>query len=156
MHRVLIAAAAAATLTAGAAAHAGDWSQYSEWSPAQPCGCQGYGYDQSGDWNYGYEGNYDIPFLPSESYGYGSSYEHRSYGYAGYGGYDRGYDYDRSYGAAPGYGHYTQSYDYDHDYQPRRYSYRRSYHYAEPRYPTYHYRYHPRYYGHSSRDGERG
>ncbi len=165
MYRMLMAAAAAVTLAAGAgAAHAGDYGYsggygyadrggYSDGYSAAPCGCQDYGYEND---NYGYDGNYDIPFLPSESYSHGSSYEQRSYDYSSYGQYDRGYGYDRSYDVAPGYGHYTQTYDYDHGDQPRRYSYRRSYHYTAPRYPTHHYNYRPRDYGHSSRDGERG
>jgi hypothetical protein len=154
----IAAAAAAGTLAAVGSADAGEYGYGYGYSNAYsggyedgysaPCGCQGYGYD-----NYGYEGNYDIPFLPSESYGY-SSYGYATPGYGerygeGYGYVGEGYDYDRSY-----YG--SRSYDYDSGYQPRHYSYRRTYHYAAPRYSSRHYNYRPRVYGHTSRDGERG
>ncbi len=167
MHRLVIAAAAAAVLSVAGAAQAGWHEEATGWSSAPSCGCGGYqGYDQGGSgWGDqdGYLDQDDLYSSGYQSYGY-VPFDSSTY-YRSGDGYRSAYDYGRS---AEGYGrgNYDES-QYGSYYEqprersyPRNYSYQRraprqsyrDYHYTAPHYST------PRHrsYGHSSYDGERG
>lgn len=168
MHRLLIAAAAAAVLSMGAAAHAGGYGEYSGGSYAPTCGCQGYDARSSGDYGYGAQ----APYVDEDDGYYARSYGYRSDDYVPFESSTYGYSYEDVYGR----GDYSyegrddrydrddeasryRSYSYDYDDSrrrrtPRTYSYR-TYHYSAPHYARPAYRYRPRD-GHSSTDGERG
>ena len=167
MHRLVIAAAAAAVLSVAGAAQAGWGGQAPGWSSGPSCGCGGYqgyegsswgdqdGYvDQDDLYSYGYRSYDYVPFDGSTDYrsdeGYRSAYD---YGRSAEG-YGRG-TYDESqYGAyekQPRERYYPHSYGYERHYRAPTHSYR-DYHYTPPHYSAPHHRG----YGHSSYDGERG
>ncbi len=173
MHRLVIAAAAAAVLSVAGAAQAGWNGQASGWSAGPSCGCAGdHSYDYGGsDW--GDQGGYvdqdDLYSNGYQSYDYvpfdNSTYNRSDEGYRSaydYGrsaeGYGRGnYDESRygSYDEQPRERSYPRSYSYERHYRAPSHSYR-DYHYTAPHYSAPRYRGYHGGDGHSSYDGERG